>query len=641
MSIISPAAQSNVMDGGAVLLEIRSLNKFEGEESVFWERYSFLVAQLCHSPLAFAIEIQDNELKNIKARFGFPHDSADFESVLVDQVAKLTVRAASNGFAFESVSLSVNGMDKPMILVSCLGSYADQLEPVLALALVLDRTKSQQFNDSIVRSQLVADIPAIYLRNKGRTGTSGLSEISQLPVVVNESTSNSMMAVVLDVLVLIQQNSKYRAAVITLVNELAARFACSQVSLGWSKGEYMVLEAVSHLDRFEHGTDTAKGLEAIFEESADQNAEIVWPAEGDNGYITVAHESYARLSRSNQLLSLPVRDRDRPVGVVVFERQQAPFSTEEMSALRLLTSQVQPWLSVLESKDQWFGQKLLRWGREKLSVWLGVEHTLAKAIAVLATILLLYVAFGTWSYRVEVSASLATDKLAYLSAPFDSYVYQVSVHAGDKVKAEDQLLVLDTEELLLKESEAQADVNRYLREAEKARAKRAMADMQIAIARSEQSKSTLERVQYYLKQAIIKAPFDGVIVEGDKDELLGAPVSKGDLIYKIVQVSDLYLKMRLNERDVDEVKVGDVGELALLTRPEETIPIKVEQIIPVAEVETAEGNIFIVKASIAHGYPDWWRPGMSGLAKIDVGERNIFWILTHRTSDFLRMYFWW
>ena len=33
--------------------------------------------------------------------------------------------------------------------------------------------------------------------------------------------------------------------------------------------------------------------------------------------------------------------------------------------------------------------------------------------------------------------------------------------------------------------------------------------------------------------------------------------------------------------------------------------------------------------------------GMSGVAKLEVEKRNLLWVVTHRTMDFLRMYFWW
>ena len=32
---------------------------------------------------------------------------------------------------------------------------------------------------------------------------------------------------------------------------------------------------------------------------------------------------------------------------------------------------------------------------------------------------------------------------------------------------------------------------------------------------------------------------------------------------------------------------------------------------------------------------------MSGLCKLSVQKRTLFWILTHRTADFLRMKLWW
>jgi hypothetical protein len=32
---------------------------------------------------------------------------------------------------------------------------------------------------------------------------------------------------------------------------------------------------------------------------------------------------------------------------------------------------------------------------------------------------------------------------------------------------------------------------------------------------------------------------------------------------------------------------------------------------------------------------------MSGLCKIDAGRGTLFWILTHRTVDFLRLNLWW
>ena len=37
----------------------------------------------------------------------------------------------------------------------------------------------------------------------------------------------------------------------------------------------------------------------------------------------------------------------------------------------------------------------------------------------------------------------------------------------------------------------------------------------------------------------------------------------------------------------------------------------------------------------------WMRPGMEGLAKLEVGDRRLIWIATRRISDTLRLWLWW
>jgi len=51
--------------------------------------------------------------------------------------------------------------------------------------------------------------------------------------------------------------------------------------------------------------------------------------------------------------------------------------------------------------------------------------------------------------------------------------------------------------------------------------------------------------------------------------------------------------------------------------------------------------VFLVRCEFQKGVEKWWRPGMSGLCKLNVGRRTLWWILTHRTVDFLRMKLWW
>jgi hypothetical protein len=130
------------------------------------------------------------------------------------------------------------------------------------------------------------------------------------------------------------------------------------------------------------------------------------------------------------------------------------------------------------------------------------------------------------------------------------------------------------------------------------------------------------------------------VVEGDLEELLGAPVRKGDVLFKIARLEELYAELKVDERDIHEVNEVATGEIAFVSRPDLKFPIKLERIDPVALAEE-EGNLFLVRAAFPEEMSRWWRPGMSGVAKINVGKRNILWILTHRTIDFFRILLWW
>ena len=147
-------------------------------------------------------------------------------------------------------------------------------------------------------------------------------------------------------------------------------------------------------------------------------------------------------------------------------------------------------------------------------------------------------------------------------------------------------------------------------------------------------------VHYHLRHAEVTAPFAGIVVEGDLKELLGAPVKKGDVLFKVARIEKMYAELKVDERDVHEIAANSSGEIAFVGRPDLKFPVRVERIDPVAVTEEGK-NVYLVRALLPETAVPWWRPGMSGVAKIDVGKRNILWIFAHRTVDFLRIFFWW
>ena len=235
---------------------------------------------------------------------------------------------------------------------------------------------------------------------------------------------------------------------------------------------------------------------------------------------------------------------------------------------------------------------------------------------------------------------MKSDDASYRTAPFDSYIERVLVRPGDVVKSNAPLLQLATRELQLEESAAAADVVRYQREAEKARANNNLAEMRVGLSLAEQGKARLELVRYRLAESSIKAPFDGVVVEGDLRERLSAPVKQGDALMRIARLDRLYVEAEVPERDIHEILGKQRGEIAFVSQPRLKFPVRIVKIEPAA-FPKSEGNVFLVRCEFEQGIETWWRPGMSGLCKLSVESRTLWWILTHRTVDFLRLKLWW
>jgi len=208
------------------------------------------------------------------------------------------------------------------------------------------------------------------------------------------------------------------------------------------------------------------------------------------------------------------------------------------------------------------------------------------------------------------------------------------------VKKGEELLALDQTDLLLTQAQIVAQMESYRSQGDKARATNAFADMRIAQAQEDQARARYKMNEYDLKRSMITSPFAGVVVEGDLQGRIGSPVQEGEILFKVARIENLYPVLDVSEQDIRWISDGMKGHLALATLPQQVWPIEVRRIEPEA-VTKNKGNVFHVDSGFPGGPASWWRPGMTGLAKLYVGDRSPLWILTHRTVDFLRLRLWW
>jgi RND family efflux transporter MFP subunit len=604
--------------------DLGELRKFSGSPDQFWPTFLENASRLVGAVLGLLL-VKMKEGESWKAFAVWPRKTPEFSRnpALAEKI-EAVAEACSAGSSGQEKAGKIQGLKGEGIVLGVRLELEEEGRSTAAV-LLLDGPSAPRIEEAQTRLKLVANAPTVYQLRR-------LVQQAKLDVV--------QFAEALDFMVLLNGEKKFVAAAMTFCNEVASRYRCERVSLGWIKGEYVRVQAISHMERFEKKMDAVQAMEMAMEEALDQDEEIVLPKPEGKHFVIRDHEAFAKDYGSPHLLSIPIRLDDAAVGVATCERTNEPFTEAEVRGLRILCDQAARRLGDLKHHDRWFGARVASAAKESLAKLLGVEHTFAKAVGLLVFLALAFLVFGQWTYRVEAPFMLKTDDLAYLPAPFDGYIDKVHVKVGDLVKEGAPLLSLDIRELLLEESTAAANQNRYFREAEKARAQGAIADMVIASAMEAQAKARLSLVRYHLDHADVKTPFSGIVVEGELHELLGAPVRKGDVLFKVARLEKMYAELKVDERDIHEITADAAGEISFVSRPDLTFPIKLERIDPVAVVEN-EANVFLVRVLFPDQIGPWWRPGMSGVAKVNVGKRNILWIFTHRTIDFLRLYLWW
>ncbi|WP_304307169.1 efflux RND transporter periplasmic adaptor subunit [Pseudacidovorax intermedius] len=626
MGAADPPHTLGAPDALGLVQALQALRRRSSGEPGFWDEYAAGLRHLCRARRVWIAGRVDAAADSVLADgsgwqlLGGAAEAALPVAGVIDaatlaSLQALAPRATDKGFALMPVTHE--GVALFHLAVRQAGE-----RPVLALIEIPQRERAS-LNELALRAQLVADMPGV-------GAPPGVAVEEGVPAA--SPTLPALLALATEV----QREAHGSAARLALVNGLAALCGASHVALGWVDEGRAQLAAISHLDRFDAGTDLVALVEAAMDES-------------------LAHEGVLQaeqapvLQRLGEALGLPAvcamaigPEDGPPEAVLLFALPEGRGVDEPgLARVRGMAALVLPRLAELRQRERWWGLRARDALRLRLASWLGPRHVWPKAVAVAAGLFVLYAAFATWDYRVHGTGQLATDSTRVLAAGYDGRVDSAETSAGERVQSGQLLATLDTRELRQQENDADAEVRRFGAEADKARAAAAWAEMEVATARQRQAQARLARVREALAQAEVRAPFDGVIVEGERKDLLGAPVKKGDKLFRIARVEGLYVVATVPEGDMPLVPAQASGELVLVSDPDRRIPLRVTAVIPVAQTKGQDGNQFLLRAEMQQPAADWWRPGMSGAVRIDAGERNVAWILTHRLVDKLRLWLWW
>ena len=428
-------------------------------------------------------------------------------------------------------------------------------------------------------------------------------------------------------------------AATAVATEMATMLNCDRVSIGFRASRYATLEALSQAVDFKTEQGLIRLIAAAIDESIDQAATVIYPpSETSRPQIVQAHGELAQ--RGNPAIcTIPMVQSGKVLGAICLERSgEQGFPTEVVSLSEDVAALIGPVLELKRVHDQPLRKKFAAGLRRKIFGSEGQRGLVVKLFALGAVALLGALAFVPVEYRITATARVEGAVQRMLVAPTDGYLKAALVHPGDVVKKDQLLAVLAEDELKIEQRRWQSEVAQAQNAYGEALAKQDRAAMVMSKAKIDEAQAQLSLVEEKLQRTEIRAPFDGVVIKGDLSQSLSAPVKRGEMLMAMAPKDEYRVILEIDERDIGEISIGQRGHLAVAALPQDPLPISISRVTPVAD--TVEGrHFFEVEAKLTQA-AERLRPGLNGVAKIEVEQRSLLWIWTHRATNWLRMAFW-
>jgi len=461
---------------------------------------------------------------------------------------------------------------------------------------------------------------------------------------LRETEAKILLRETLDLLDKANQGASTREMASLFAHELERRFGCRRVSIGLVHGHAIRVWAIGGSEDLDRKSELAEAVEAVMEECADQDIEIRHPQPEDltpaERRVTRAHAAPSERFGPTAIASFPLRVEGGLIGVAVLERDvDDPFNDATLRLLRLVAEYLGPSLWTRRMADR----GILAVTRDRTTEgarWLvGPEKTGAKLVGLLVALLLLAAFVLPVPDRVKGESSIRSEVRREISAPFEGRIESIAVRPGDVVTAGMPLVRMDVRETMLQLRERRNELARARMEADEARGTGKVAEARMLDARVRAAEADVELLEARIDRAVIRAPFDGVVTQGNLEDRVGEMVNPGRPLLRLARTDTLEAIVLVPERGIPRVEPGQEGRLVLTARPSEPIDFIVRRITPAAEV-VEQRNAYRVSVEL-ESRPEWLRPGMEGQARIFGGRSNLATIYGRPLVDALRMRVWW
>lgn len=444
-----------------------------------------------------------------------------------------------------------------------------------------------------------------------------------------------------DLLAAILSEARFQPAALRFVNELAAAYHCDRVGFGLIRSRQCEVVALSHSAQFGKKMNLIRRLSGVMDEAILQRAVLNYSAvDKSTGQLVMReHEQFALSGGNDNILTIPLHSDNDYFGAVTLERPVAePFTKQEQGRIQSIVALSSEVLRNKKHQDSGWYDHLFRACRTQLQRLFGPGF-LGRKLALLSCLLLVvFFTLATGTYRVAADSVLEGEVRRAVVAPFEGYLDAAAVRAGDRVQEGQEMSRLDDRDLMLERLGFLSEEAKLQRQYEEAVADRDRAEAQVLQAQREQNLAQLRLVESQLQRTRLLAPFDGLVVSGDLSQRLGGAVEQGEILFEVAPLDRYRVILWVDEHRMADIAVGQQGQLVLNALPEQNFGFSLSKVTPVTEARDG-GNFFRVEAELTD-VSARIRPGMEGVAKVEIDERNLFWIWTYPLWQWIRLKLW-
>jgi multidrug efflux pump subunit AcrA (membrane-fusion protein) len=352
-------------------------------------------------------------------------------------------------------------------------------------------------------------------------------------------------------------------------------------------------------------------LSAIEETRLRETLVTVVPGESEPPPASLCLRRYARATKSLLVaLAVPLPNQKASLVIVVGWPETADSVSKADRAARFCAAAAEPVAAALA---------LVRTAHQSITrrLWTSIAHNAAsrpmRLAAGLLTMLAVVLAVPLPD-PVHAPLELEPCQKRFVTTPFDARLATTLVRPGDLVTQGQPLARFDDRDLLTEREETAAAIHKaaterdgHLAQHEEGLAELDRLEIERLSARHNLIVSRLDRLE-------VQAPLTGLVVSGDLDQSLGAPLKAGQVLFEIAPLDRLRGELLIAESDRSLIAEGHSVDVHLDSLPDAPFPATILRIRPRTEIRQDQYG-FIAELELADPQGRL-RPGMRGAAQV-------------------------